>query len=653
MLVTARKSKVAWRRVLLVALLVGFGASGFSTNASAKDLARDFPDEAQELAERYAPIIMLKAQEAACDRDGEPYAPTAADIVLDNSDVLLRQVGEGNPVVMRGPGADDLAGLGEGFFLDFPGNSLEPGCIYERDFQRYAGGRAVTVYAHLVQQEDRPDQLALQYWFYWYYNDWNNKHESDWEGIQLLFDASSIGEALETEPTSIGYAQHEGGERADWRSSKSERDGTHPVVYSSAGSHASYFGSSVYMGRSASEGFGCDSTDGPSNRHASEVVVLPDEVDDPQDPFAWLSYEGRWGERQKGAFNGPTGPLAKERWLEPITWHDALRSSSVVIPAGDSVGDQVIGTFCGSVEWGSSQLITLTTSPVRLLIVAFVLSVLARWLIRRTKWGLVADRPLAMRRRAGQIIRLAYWRYRSSWRVLVRFGVVYIPALFLAGLLGGLMTLVPLLGDLLELSGERSGTRLMFALSAGCLTAFVAAYAVHAMVAEHLRSTSVEPDDHEPDAVRRTWERRAPLASTGIRAYGIVIVLMISIIGIPWGVRQLVRYQFSAQVVVLESLDGTRALQRSSDLVRGRWWHTALMIAIFNALPLATSFIVGLLLLLAVAGLPLWLFSTVMALVYAVLVPLTATAQTMLYGDAVAELQESRRFEVTPATAGV
>ena len=69
-----------------------------------------------------------------------------------------------------------------------------------------------TVYAHVVQQADHPDLLAVQYWLYWYYNDWNNKHESDWEFIQILFPASSVDEALEVEPISVGYAQHTGGE---------------------------------------------------------------------------------------------------------------------------------------------------------------------------------------------------------------------------------------------------------------------------------------------------------------------------------------------------------------------------------------------------------------------------------------------------------
>ena len=631
------------KRILLVGVLFAVGLTVVPSVAGAQDLAEENPDGAQTLADRYAPVVVLKAQEAPCDTDGEPYGPTPADIVIANPEVALRQVGSENPVVMWGPTAGDLFGLGEGFFLDFPGGSLEPGCVYERDYITYSEGLPVTVYAHIVQEEGHPDKLALQYWTYWYYNDWNNKHESDWEGIQLLFDASTIDEALATEPVSIGYAQHEGGEWSDWDASKLERDGTHPFVYSSAGSHASYFSSAVYMGRSGSEGFGCDNTDGPSDRFESAVVVLPDTVDDPDDPLAWLAYEGRWGERQRGAFNGPTGPLAKDRWLEPISWHEQLRPSSVVIPAGDSFGEQVIGAFCSTVEWGSGQLILVTTSPMALLIGVLLTVAIVRWFVGRTDWSTVASSPLVLRRRAGQIIRAAYHQYRHSWSSLVRFGLVYIPATFIAGVLGALLALVPLLRDVLDLAGDRSGTSLVFAVTAGGLPQLAALIAVNAMIAAYLAAPRGERSASE--AMRLAWANRRSLIGTTLRASVIVGVLTMSVVGIPWGIRQLIRYQFAPHAVMLEGLDGRSALARSTALVQGRWWHTAIMVGVFNALPFVTAITVGLLLLLALTALPLWFFSALMTITYALLVPLTATAQTLLFGDAVAEHGDAERKE--------
>ncbi len=46
---------------------------------------------------------MLKDQEEECDTSGEPFAPMAVDVLLDNPQIALRQVGNGDPTVMRAP----------------------------------------------------------------------------------------------------------------------------------------------------------------------------------------------------------------------------------------------------------------------------------------------------------------------------------------------------------------------------------------------------------------------------------------------------------------------------------------------------------------------------------------------------------------------
>ena len=110
--------------------------------------------------------------------------------------------------------------------------------------------------------------------------------------------------------------------------------------------------------------------------------------------------------------------------------------------------------------------------------------------------------------------------------------------------------------------------------------------------------------------------------------------------GIPWAIRQLVRYQFLPQVAVLEGGDGRSALARSSELVRGRWWYVAGMLAMFNLLIGAVVFVLGLLVLIVMSGLPFWVYTGVVALIQAFVVPLAAVAQTFLYGDSVAAHDE-------------
>ena len=634
-----RMSAKPFALILAVALL------SMTLLAIDSGVARAQDDPAQELADRYAPIMKLKAQEEECDSDGEPYAPMSVDAVLDNELVVLRQVGPQDPVLMKGAGAADLFGLTESVFLDFPGSALNPGCIFEQDFRRFTEGQRAVVYAHLARQEDKPDQLALQYWFFWYYNDWNNKHEGDWEGIQLLFDVGSVEEALQSEPVSVGYAQHEGGERANWDDDKLERQGTRPVVYSSAGSHASYFGEALYLGRSGSEGFGCDNTDGPSDSLDPEVVLLPDAVDDPNDPLAWLAFEGRWGERQSGPFNGPTGPALKSRWTAPVDWHDDLRSRSVVVPAGDSGANGLIRTFCDVVEWGSAQLITLKENPAALLIGIIIVFTAISFALGRTDWSAVRALPVVRRRRAGQLIKAAFRLFRQHIPKWLSIGVVYLPIAAIVGLLVRLLTLIPFVDAAVQSDPDTGVVGVVLAVLVGGLGHVLGLTVVTAIVATLMHGLEHNPNMSAGDAYRQAGHRLGALLAAFARGVVIITVLLLSVVGIPWGIRQLVRYQFLAPVTALEHDNGSAILDRSSALVQGRWLHTAAVIALLNAVVAVVGGVVGLLLLVLLSGLPLWLFSILVTASSTLVVPYTAIAMVLLYGDARAEQEEREPAE--------
>ncbi len=105
--------------------------------------------------------------------------------------------------------------------------------------------------------------------------------------------------------------------------------------------------------------------------------------------------------------------------------------------------------------------------------------------------------------------------------------------------------------------------------------------------------------------------------------------------GIPWAVRQAVRWVFIPQVVVFEGLPARDALRRSSQLVRGRWWRTAALVGLLTLIGLATGLIAGLLLLF-LTTLPLSVVNFVGSLVYVVALPYVAVALTLAYGDRVA-----------------
>ena len=70
--------------------------------------------------------------------------------------------------------------------------------------------------------------------------------------------------------------QHAGGEHADWDDAKVQLEGSHPVVYSAAGTHATFYSSALWLdnGQNGS-GVGCDHTTKPLITTRPRPIVLP------------------------------------------------------------------------------------------------------------------------------------------------------------------------------------------------------------------------------------------------------------------------------------------------------------------------------------------------------------------------------------------
>ena len=117
-------------------------------------------------------------------------------------------------------------------------------------------------------------------------------------------------------------------------------DGTHPVVYPAAGSHANFFTEGLHLGRSAEQGVGCDDTTGPHEEIRPQVLSIPSDPEAARTAFPWIAFQGRWGERQQAFYNGPTGPNLKTQWTEPVTWSEDWRDRSYAVPAGGAFGDR-------------------------------------------------------------------------------------------------------------------------------------------------------------------------------------------------------------------------------------------------------------------------------------------------------------------------
>ncbi|HEX6232683.1 MAG TPA: Vps62-related protein [Jiangellaceae bacterium] len=614
--------------VLQLASPVALGAGNLSASAVQDDPA------ATELAERYAPVIRLRAQEEPCG-DGTPYRPMDITTLMDNSGVALRGPWHTNDLVGVAPAAVDLTDGLPQYHLDFPGNALDPGCGYE-EWQREIGRNSeATVYARVVTDPARQGQIALQYWFFYVFNDWNNNHEGDWEMIQLVFDAPDAEAALATPPSVVGYSQHTGGERASWGSAKLEVvDGTHPVVYPAEGSHANFFGSALYLGRSAETGVGCDDTNGPHDEIWPQVAVVPTEPDAYLDEFPWLGFQGRWGERHEAFFNGPTGPNMKTQWTAPVRWgEDGWRDDAVTVPLPAAVGPNVTNTFCSVVAAGSNVLRRALDDPAPVLIGLGAVLALLVVAAARTRWVPDAPYPVVQRRAAGQLLAASARMYALNWRLMLGIGLVYLPVMALAGVAQWLLVRAANLEALAGPDGDQNAWVIATVLLVGEVISLLAYFSVLAAVSGVLDDLAQGQLPSLRAAYGRVAAALRPLTGVAGRIVLVVGLLLLLVVTSPLALVYAVRRAFAVPAVAIENRSARGALQRSRQLVRGRWWPVALLLTIVVGFGAVSGPLVGVVLLLVFGGLSFALVNIIAGLVYAVAIPFVALVMSYLFFD--------------------
>ncbi len=609
-------------------LLVSASPSAIAAGGSGEEAA------AQQLAEKFAPITMLREQQdPPCDTKAEQYRPTSVDTVLGNPTVVLQRAlpDGGLEDVKRAPTAADIAGLSQDYYLNLRGEAVGDTCVYARDFAELVkeGKAPALTYSH-VAREAGHEGFVMQYWFFWYFNQFNDLHEGDWEGMQISFESEGPEAVLasDEEPEEIIVFQHAGGERANWDDSKVQKEGTHPIVYPAAGSHATFYDSAVYVqnGQNGS-GLGCDNTSKPLYELTPRPVMLPNQAST-SGPFKWLSYEGRWGEREKSFNNGPTGPQTKTVWSEPFAWMADQRTTSPRLPGGSVAGPQVTGAFCGVVA-SISELINLDikSRPAAIGTIAAILLVIALF-VGLTRWGPIDLERLRARRSFGQIVRTARQLYGRHWLAMVAIGLTAIPLVGGANLLAGLFAG----GGGVDDATGGSGFNLALGDLIEGLARPAAAAVVASVVVVYVRLLAEAPAEAGFGAAWRGMGKRFWRVVGGQMLFVLGLLgLVLTIVGIPFAAYKYVAWSFVKQEILFEGKGIREAFHGSADLVRGRWWHT-LRTAGFLFL---VSIVVGPVLTFALifTTLPLIWVNFLGSLIFALLIPYVAIGETLLYFD--------------------
>jgi hypothetical protein len=582
---------------------------------------------AELLAEKYVPITQLREEtDPPCDTSQEQYQPTSVDTVLGNPEVLLQHAAEGAPLttVRRAPTAAQIAGLKDGWYLNLDGRVLGNTCVYAKAFKKLLeeGKAPAVTYAHIAREEGHPG-FALQYWFFWYFNQFNDLHEGDWEGMQITFEARDPAAALHEEPSEIILFQHAGGERASWEDGKVQKEGTHPIVYPAAGSHATFYDSAVYVenGQHGS-GLGCDNTTGPLRELKLRPILMPNGVTS-TGPFAWTSYYGRWGEREKGYNNGPTGPQTKTQWHHPFEWMEKQRTTSPRLPGGTIAGPQVTKAFCGAVAVASEVINLDAESPPAAAATVIGVVLLLILFVGITTWRPVDLETLRRRRAFGQILRAARQFYGRHWRVLLPVALAALVLIGATNLLAGLISETN--------SPSGSGVHLAWAdlleqFIRPVAQALVSAIAI-VVAREAMRSREVT----FLQALRGVRERFWRVVGAQLLATIGVLLLALSVIGLPFALWKLVGWAFVQEEVLFTDKGFRESFRASSDLVRGRWFRSARVIVIFYVIGIAAGPILTFALIFT--ALPLIWINVIGSLVFALLIPFTALGGTFLYFD--------------------
>lgn len=342
--------------LLAVVTAVGLGGAGFwlyrhyapapsnevQIGGDADAPATRSSDEQQKLLEAYAPALVLPA--------GESWRPLPVDRFVVDACVSRLRDNHWSPCTKpAGLGPDNLP-RGTGRRLDLATCAIADGPeCYENDASAQHSA-PVVVYGRFWRNNtgaQRHIGYVLQYWLFYYFNDWQNSeihptlwqfHEGDWEEV-------SVGLARDLQPVYVAASSHCTGHFRFWNEVKI-RGKSHPTIYVARGSHANYFAADSYPSprkclpkflRKIIKKLGIDPRDvtGDGSEFGFEGEQ-PIKLELRTEDAPWLPFQGAWGEgefvrwktrdgstRRRAGGTSPRGPAQKGiHWSNPV--HEAL-----------------------------------------------------------------------------------------------------------------------------------------------------------------------------------------------------------------------------------------------------------------------------------------------------------------------------------------
>jgi len=174
------------------------------------------------------------------------------------------------------------------------------------------GYKALTLYPtvnfRVFREPTQENPIAVQYWFFYYYNDWFNDHPDDWETMTVFLDANA-------QPVQAIFSTHYEALKYSWFNVETVNN-THPKVYVSNGGHGSY-------NRSGNTWYKVIRDNHEGNKEVlnpADYFLLDLKVkEEISTNDNWIWFEGRWGDEDEA----PRGPHFRKDAPTTTDWDRA------------------------------------------------------------------------------------------------------------------------------------------------------------------------------------------------------------------------------------------------------------------------------------------------------------------------------------------
>ena len=299
-----------------------------------------------ELLKRHRPFLKYDSQESYFSDSAATWTDNPGNRLLDKNGKELASAGHGLSPAFLGLTYPDGRKADRRDLIANPSKNYREQARKLHENRRYAN----RMYGHAVV--DSNDDLWLQYWFWYFFNDYNlignfikaGLHEGDWEMIQIRLQDETPDLAI--------YAQHATAETRRWSQVDLVPGTQRPLVYVARGSHAAYFEPGRHW-----TGHWFDYADAKRKSPEISLNVVVEEDED----WRWIRWPGRWGDTKKGDnpldSNSPDGPADHDQWDDPLV----MVEKAAERPAPPEERPRPPAAPLVRVEWAGSTIRVLYT----------------------------------------------------------------------------------------------------------------------------------------------------------------------------------------------------------------------------------------------------------------------------------------------------